>query len=77
MGVGKDMQQAYKWLLLAAKSGDKDAAARRDVLKPKMSATDLAAAEAQVASWRAKPIQGISNDARVAGQVWRESNRRG
>ena len=27
MGVGKDMQQAYKWLLLAAKSGDKDAAA--------------------------------------------------
>ena len=77
MGVSKDMQQAYKWLLLAAKSGDKDAAARRDVLKPKMSATDLAAAEAQAAAWRAKPIQGIANDARVAGQVWRESNRRG
>jgi len=77
MGVGKDMQQAYKWLLLAAKQGDKDAAARRDVLKPKMSAADLTAAEVQAASWRAKPIQGVANDARVAGQVWRESNRRG
>ena len=30
MGVTKDMQKAYKWLLLAAKQGDKDAAARRD-----------------------------------------------
>jgi localization factor PodJL len=77
MGVGKDMQQAYKWLLLAAKQGDKDAAARRDVLKPKMSATDLAAAETQAGAWRGKPIQGVANDARVAGQVWRESNRRG
>ncbi|MFA6140130.1 MAG: hypothetical protein WC684_05355 [Hyphomicrobium sp.] len=77
MGVGKDMQQAYKWLLLAAKQGDKDAAARRDALKPKMSAADLTAAEVQAASWRAKPIQGVANDARVAGQVWRESNRRG
>jgi localization factor PodJL len=77
MGVGKDMQQAYKWLLLAAKQGDKDAAGRRDALKPKMSAADLTAAEEQVASWRAKPIQGVANDARVAGQVWRESNRRG
>ena len=27
MGVTQDMQQAYKWLLLAAKSGDKDALA--------------------------------------------------
>ena len=29
MGVTKDMQKAYTWLLLAAKQGDKDAAARR------------------------------------------------
>jgi localization factor PodJL len=77
MGVGKDMQQAYKWLLLAAKQGDKDAAGRRDALKPKMSAADLAAAETQAAAWRAKPIRRVANDARVAGQVWRESNRRG
>ncbi|MEO8421033.1 MAG: hypothetical protein ABI457_07550 [Hyphomicrobium sp.] len=77
MGVGKDMQQAYKWLLLAAKSGDKDAAARRDVLKPKMSAADLAVAEEQAAAWRAQPIKGVVNDARLAGQVWKDGNRRG
>ena len=77
MGVTKDMQQAYKWLLLAAKSGDKDAAGRRDVLKPKLSEGDLAAAEEQAASWRAKPIKNLANDPRLAGQAWRDSNVRG
>ena len=38
MGVTKDMQKSYTWLLLAAKQGDKDAAERVKVLKPKMSA---------------------------------------
>ena len=77
MGVSKDMQKAYKWLLLAAKQGDKDAAARRDALKPKMSAADLAAAEEQAADWRAKPMKSMANDARFAGQAWREGSRRG
>ena len=77
MGVTKDLQQAYKWLLLAAKSGDKDAAARRETLKPKLSADDLAAAEGQAATWHSKPMQTVVNDARVAGQAWRDSGRRG
>ncbi len=78
MGVTKNMQQAYKWLLLAAKSGDKDAAGRRDALKPKMSEGDLAAAEEQAASWRAKPMQATSpTTPRLAGQAWRDSNVRG
>jgi localization factor PodJL len=77
LGVTKDMQQAYKWLLLAAKSGDKDAAGRLDALKPKLAAGDLATAESAAAEWQAKPVKGLSNDARVAGQVWRDGNRRG
>ncbi len=77
MGVSKDMQKAYTWLLLAAKQGDKDAAARLDVLKPKMKAGELAAADTGAANWRAKPMKSMANDARFAGQAWREGSRRG
>jgi hypothetical protein len=47
------------------------------VLKPKLSEGDLAAAEEQAASWRAKPIKNLANDPRLAGQAWRDSNVRG
>jgi localization factor PodJL len=77
LGVSKDMQQAYKWLLVAAKSGDKDAAGRRDTLKPKLSAADIIAAETQAAEWIARPMKGLANDARLAGQAWKDGNRRG
>ncbi|MBC7830454.1 MAG: SEL1-like repeat protein, partial [Hyphomicrobium sp.] len=77
MGVTKDLQKAYAWLLLAARQGDKDAAERVKVLKPKMKAGDLAAAEEAAANWRAKPMKSMANDARFAGQAWREGSRRG
>lgn len=77
MGVAKDQQQAYKWLVLAAKSGDKDAAARRDSLKAKLSAGDVAAAETAAKDWRAKAMPNMANDARLAGQAWRDGTRRG
>jgi localization factor PodJL len=77
LGVAKDVRQAYTWLLLAAKSGDKDASARLDTLKPKLSADELAAAETAAKEWQAKPMQRLANDARVAGQVWKDGNRRG
>lgn len=77
MGVGKDLQQAYKWLILAAKSGDKDATGRRNALKAKLNANELATAEADAMSWHAKPISGMVNDGRYAGQAWRDGSRRG
>jgi localization factor PodJL len=77
MGVTKDMQKSYTWLLLAAKQGDKDAAERVKVLKPKMSAEDLATAKEGAAAWSAKPMKNMANDARFAGQAWREGSRRG
>ncbi len=77
MGVTKDVQEAYKWMLLAAKSGDKDATARRDALKAKLTPEQLATAEAQVAGWQGKRITGMANDARLAGQAWQGGNRRG
>lgn len=77
MGVTKDVQEAYKWMLLAAKSGDKDATARRDALKAKLTPEQLAAAETQAEGWQSKRITGMANDARLAGQAWQGGNRRG
>jgi localization factor PodJL len=77
MGVKKDPKQAYKWLILAAKSGDKDAAVRRDAVKAKLNAEELAVAETEASTWQSKPITGMANDARLAGQAWRDANRRG
>jgi len=75
MGVSKDLQQAYKWLMLAAKSGDKDAATRRDTLKAKLNADQLATAEADAEAWHGRPITGMANDARLAGQAWKDASR--
>lgn len=75
MGVSKSLPQAYKWLILAAKSGDKDAAARRDALKAKLNAEELAVAETEASTWTAKPITGMANDPRLAGQAWRDASR--
>lgn len=75
MGVSKSLPQAYKWLILAAKSGDKDAAARRDAVKAKLNAEELAVAETEASTWSAKPITGMANDPRLAGQAWRDASR--
>jgi hypothetical protein len=41
-----------------------------------MSAGDLAAAETSAAAWLAKPIPNMANDPRLAGQAWKDGNRR-
>lgn len=74
LGVTKDVQQAYKWLSLAAKSGDADATSRLKVLKTQIDAKDREAAEAAMRSFRAKPVDRIANDARMAGQAWRRDH---
>jgi localization factor PodJL len=76
MGVEKNLQQSYKWLLLAAKSGDKDATGRLKALKPKLSADEVETAEAEAQEWSPKRMDGLANDARVAGQVWKGTSRR-
>ena len=50
---------------------------RLKALKPKLSEGDAAVAEAQAQEWRPKRMDGLANDARVAGQVWKDTSRRG
>ena len=67
----RDLKEAYKWLLLASRSGDKEAAGHRDALKLQLSEADRAEAEASAKSFRAKPVNPVANDFRAAGQAWR------
>jgi len=76
MGVAKNEQEAYKWLILAAKSGDKDAASRRDAMKAKLADEQRINAEAEAETWQAKRITGIANDARLAGRAWQNGSAR-
>lgn len=71
LGVPKNSIDAYKWYSLAARSGDKEAIRRRDAMKAKMQPADLRAADAQVISWRALPIEGRANDTQAASAAWR------
>lgn len=73
LGVDADMRQAYKWLSLAARSGDKEATRRRDIMKGKLQAGELAEAEAMVRGFKARPTEALINDARTAGEAWKRN----
>jgi localization factor PodJL len=73
LGVPEDAQLGYKWFTLAARAGDAEAARRRDEAKARLSAAALAAAGESASAWRAKPVDALANDARVAGEAWKKS----
>jgi localization factor PodJL len=71
LGVPRDAKQAYLWLSLAARGGDKEAGKRRDVVRASMAPQDVRDAEAMVTGWRAQPMDRANNDALVAGEAWK------
>jgi len=71
-GVDRDLKQAYKWFALAARGGDKEAVRRRDRVKLMLDATQLKAAEALVRSWKQVATEPLVNDARAAGEAWKQ-----
>ena len=77
LGVPEDLVQAYKWLSLSAKSGDKEAIRRRDIIKGKLTATQLADGDKQVATWTSKRPDPEINDARKAGEAWTKNPENG
>ena len=77
LGVPEDLVQAYKWLSLSAKSGDKEAIRRRDIIKGKLTATQLADGDKQVATWKSKRSDPEINDARKAGESWKKNPENG
>ncbi|MEQ1653570.1 MAG: tetratricopeptide repeat protein [Hyphomicrobium sp.] len=73
LGVEQDLTVAYKWLALAAKSGDKEAVRRRDILQGKLTAEQLKKAESMIGMWKSKRPDQIVNDARKAGEAWKQN----
>ena len=53
LGVKRDMKMAFMWLALAARNGDKDAVRRRDILRGKLTAEEIVAAEQMIAALEA------------------------
>ncbi len=54
LGVAKDLKEAYKWLSLAARGGDAEAASRVATIKSQLSLADARAADAAIAAWRVR-----------------------
>lgn len=61
MGVPQNLTDSYKWFALAAKTGDADAAAKRDEVANAMDPDDLADARGVVNSWSPKKISEAAN----------------
>ncbi len=72
LGIPKDAKSAYVWFSLAARGGDAEAARRRDGLLATLDANTLKLADEQVRGWRARAVDTKVNDARVAGDQWRQ-----
>jgi localization factor PodJL len=77
LGVKRDMKKAFMWLALAARDGDKDALRRRDILRGKLTAEEIGAAEQLVANWKPVPADRMINDPRVAGEAWKKNPQNG
>lgn len=73
LGVTKSVDQAYKWFALAARTGDKEAARRRDLLKARLAPSEVGRIDEEIKAWRSKPVEAIANDARFAGEMWKKS----
>lgn len=71
LGVTPDARESYKWLSLSARAGDKEAIRRRDIMRGKLTAEELAEADAMVKSFQVKASDPLANDARRAGEAWK------
>ncbi len=61
MGTPRNPVEAYKWFTLAAKSGDQEAAAKRDEIARELSPADLTTAKALAENWRARMADRTAN----------------
>lgn len=77
LGVKRDLKQAFLWISLAAREKDADAMRRRDILRGKLTADEIKAADKMIAAWRPIPINRAANDPRMAGEEWKHNPKNG
>ena len=64
-GVAQDLEESYKWLAILAKSGDTEAAAKRDEVGKTMRPEQLESAKAKISLWKPQPVIAEANDVSV------------
>jgi localization factor PodJL len=69
LGVPKDVAKAYKWLTLAARGGDREAATRIPEIAARLSAAELQAADAAIGAWRARTPDAGANEAAATASL--------
>ncbi|MBS0232794.1 MAG: SEL1-like repeat protein [Proteobacteria bacterium] len=77
LGVKRDMTAAFMWISLAARQGDTDAIRRRDILRGKLTAQEIADANRMVDAWRPTPTDRTINDALAASELWKKNPKNG
>jgi localization factor PodJL len=71
--MSQSLEESYKWFALVAKSGDRDAAAKRDEIANSLRPEQLQKARATVELWKAKPVDVAANIVDIP-DAWRESD---
>lgn len=77
LGVKRDLKQAFMWISLAAREKDADAVHRRDILRGKLTAAEITAAEKMIEEWRPISVNRAANDPRLAGEQWKHNPKNG
>jgi localization factor PodJL len=75
LGVDRDPKQAFKWFSVAARSGDEEAARRRESLRQKLLPQEILDVESEINAWRPKTADQTVNDPRMAGEAWKKGGR--
>ncbi len=71
--MDQNLEESYKWFALVAKTGDRDAAAKRDEIANALRPEQLTKARGEAELWKAKPVVPEANAVEVPDS-WRESN---
>jgi localization factor PodJL len=67
-GVEQNLEEAYKWFSIVAKSGDTEAARKRDEVAARLRPEQLDAAKAAVDSWQPGALSAAANDITVPAE---------
>jgi TPR repeat protein len=69
LGVPKDLKLAYKWLALAKRGGDQEAASRAIQVRALLGAAELEAMDAAIAAWRPRTPDPVANETAAATPI--------
>lgn len=69
LGVPKDLKLTYKWLALAKRGGDQEAASRAIQVRALLGTAELEAIDATIAAWRPRTPDPAVNETAAAAQI--------